>query len=68
VVSILAGIVDRQGGIRVVVTARENIHFHVNEGERLYVVPHFVIDGEVPYEQYVGLIDKAIKYVMDNKP
>lgn len=62
-VSILAGIVERQGGIRVVVTAQENIHYHVNEGERLYVVPDFFIEGEVPYGQYAALIDKAVKYV-----
>ena len=62
-ITILAGIVDRHGGIRVVVTAQENIHYHVAEGERLYVVPNFFADDLVSGGQYVALIDMATKYV-----
>lgn len=61
--SIVAGIVDRGGGVRVVVTAQDNIHYHVGEGERLYVVPDFFVEQPLPYEKYAHVIETALEYV-----
>ena len=61
--SAVAGIVDRGGGLRVVVTERWRMQFHAGEGEKLYIVPGLEVDepvdrGNVPY-----LIDRVKTYV-----
>ena len=63
VTSVLAGIIERGGGIRVIVTARENVQCHVGDGEKAYIVPDFFIDGPVPMQRYPALVQRAIKYV-----
>lgn len=64
---ILAGIVDCQGGIRVVVTSSANIHYHVGDGERLYIVPDFVADQWMADGRYVEIIEKAMQYVRSHE-
>jgi hypothetical protein len=59
----LAGIVEKSGGIRVVVTHESHMHFHVADGEKLYIVPDFIVNEPVAYEDYAGLIEKAESYV-----
>jgi hypothetical protein len=61
----LAGIVDKSGGIRVVVTHESHMPFHVGEGEKLYIVPDFIIDKPVSYDEYAALIEKAMAYVKE---
>ena len=41
----VGAIIDRQGGIRIVVTERELFVCHVLDGELLYLLPDFEIDA-----------------------
>ena len=62
---ILAGIVERTGGIRVVVTALCQLDFHIDQGERAYVVD--ILDRLPTPEEYADVIERATAYVMAQK-
>jgi hypothetical protein len=61
--SSVAGIVDRKGGLRVVVTQRWRMRHHVNKGERLFVVPGLEISEPVPWDDIPPLIETVQKHV-----
>jgi hypothetical protein len=62
--SAVAGIVDRGGGLRVVVGPRSNMRFHVAAGERLFIVPGFKVQEPVPWgKDQVDLIARVEAYV-----
>lgn len=59
--SIVAGIVDRKGGLRVVVTDGP-LTVHIGSGERAYVLPD-KIQEPVPFNEIPTLITKVEQYV-----
>jgi len=62
--SAVAGIVDRKGGLRVVVTQRWRMRHHVKRNERLYVVPDLEVQEPVPWNEVPPLIEKVQKHVV----
>lgn len=61
--SAVAGILDRSGGLRVVVTQRWRMHHHVGKGERLFVVPDYRVQEPVPWDDIPPLIERVQKHV-----
>ena len=59
--SVLAGILDRGGGIRVIITPESQIPYHLNDGEQVFIVPGVVINN-IP-QDYAKLINQAMEYV-----
>ena len=62
--SAVAGIVDRVGGLRVVVTQRWRMRHHVGKGERLFIVPGYEVAEPVPWDDIPPLIDRVKKHVV----
>ncbi len=62
--SAVAGIVDRDGGMRVVVTQRWRMRHHVSKGERLFVLPDQV-EEPVPWDEIPALISKVQTHVVE---
>ncbi len=62
--SAVAGIVDTGGGLRVVVTQRWRMNYHVGRGERLFVVPGFKVQEPVTGDAIAPLIDKVQRHVL----
>ena len=60
------GIMDRGGGVRVVVTDPLEIWAHVGEGETLYD-PDLVIMEPVIQDGIPGLIEKVLAYVAEHR-
>ena len=61
--AIVAGVIDRGGGLRVVVTEPSHLHFHVNEGERCYVLPDRTVEEPVPFNQIPSLIAAVQRHI-----
>jgi hypothetical protein len=61
--SAVAGILDRRGGLRVVVTQRFRMRHHVGKGEQLFVVPGLAVQEPVPWDQIPLLIHRVHLYV-----
>jgi hypothetical protein len=61
--SAVAGVVDRKGGMRVVVTQPWRMRHHVEDGERLFVVPKLRVQEPVPWDEIPIVIAKAEKHV-----
>lgn len=59
----VAGIVERNGGMRVVVTQRWQMRHHVKRGERLFVVPGLKVQEPVPWDQIPQVIATTQKHV-----
>jgi hypothetical protein len=63
--SVVAGIVNKDGGLRVVVTKAWRLRHHVQKGERLYIVPGLKVKEPVPFGQaQAAVIAAARKYVL----
>jgi hypothetical protein len=62
--SAVAGIIDRKGGIRFVVTQRWRMRHHVKKGEMLFVVPGFLIQEPVEWNYIPVLIRRVELYVL----
>jgi hypothetical protein len=62
--SAVAGILDRKGGLRVVVTQRWRMRHHVAKGELLFVVPGFKIQEPVPWNYIPVLIRRVELYIL----
>lgn len=58
----VTGILDSNGGIRIVITPESQIPCHINEGDRAYVTP-LILDRLPSFDQYPALVDKVIEYV-----
>lgn len=61
--SAVAGIMEKQGGIRVVVTERWRLRYHVKKGERLFITP-IEVKEPVPWDEIPTLIEKVQKHVL----
>ena len=61
----VAGIVDRKGGFRVVVTQRFRMRHHVGKGERLFVVPGLKVEEPIPFENIYGIVSQVEQYITD---
>lgn len=59
--SAVAGILEKNGGIRVVVGPLLNMACHVQDGERLFLVHGFKV--QEPVERVAELIDKVVAHV-----
>ncbi len=62
--SAVAGVLDKKGGLRVVVTQRWRMRHHVGKGERLFVVPDMEIQEPVPWDDIPSLIETVQKHVV----
>lgn len=61
--SAVAGILDKKGGLRVVVTQRWRMRHHVGKGEKLFVVPDMEVKEPVPWDDIPPLIETVQKHV-----
>jgi len=62
--SAVAGIMDARGGLRVVVTQRWRMRYHLEKGERLFVVPGVQVQEPVPWDDIPALIETVQKHVV----
>lgn len=51
------------GGLRVVVTQRWRMRYHVGKRERLFVVPDYEVEEPVPWDDIPPLIERVQKHV-----
>jgi hypothetical protein len=63
--SVVAGILDRLGGLRVVVTQRFRMRHHLKRNERLFVVPDFKVQEPVPWNDIPEVIAKTKRHVAE---
>jgi Fe-S-cluster containining protein len=61
--SAVAGILDKKGGLRVVVTQRWRMRHHVGRDERLFVVPDYEVQEPVSVADAPALIERVQTYV-----
>lgn len=62
--SAVAGIVNKEGGLRVVVTQRWRMRQHLSKGERLFVVPDYEVDEPVPWNDVPSLVERVQEHVV----
>lgn len=60
--SAVAAVVDRKGGIRVVVTEPWRMKFHVGNGEKIYVVPGVRVREPVSIGDASFVVEMATAY------
>ena len=65
--SVVAGVVDKNGGIRVVVTQPWLMHHHLNEGERAVIVPRLTVREPVAWDQIPNVIETVKQYIAELK-
>ena len=58
----LMGIIDRYGGLRVVITDG-NPYCHLNPGERLHIVPNYPVEEPVPVQDWPQLVKVVEDYI-----
>lgn len=63
--SIVAGVLDSDGGLRVVITQHWRLPFHVNKGERSFLVPGLFVYEPVSWERLPWVIEKATRTVLE---
>ena len=61
--SSVAGIVDVNGGLRVVVTERWRLHSHVGHGERLFIVPGLKVQEPVSWGRVPDVIEAVRQHI-----
>ena len=61
--SAVAGIVDANGGLRVVVTEHWRMGFHVRHGERLFIVPDLEVQEPLSMAQAAPIIEIVKKHI-----
>ena len=59
----VAGITDKNGGFRVVVTERHRFKYHVGPGERLFVVPGLKVQEPIPFEEIRPIVIQVEEYI-----
>lgn len=59
----VAGIIDKDGGFRVVVTQRWRYHHHVAAGEKLFIVPGYEVREPIPWDDIPSLIKRVELYI-----
>lgn len=65
--SAVAGILNENGGLRVVVTERWRMGMHVGQGERLFVLPDVEVQEPLSIAQAAPVIEAVKQYVEANK-
>ena len=66
--SAVAGILDRGGGFRVVITQPELMHHHVGPGERLFVVPGLMVQEPVEDSAQIrDLVGRVERHIAANR-
>ena len=63
--SVVAGVVDKRGGLRVVVTQPWLVHHHVNEGERAVIVPRLMVREPVAWNKIPDVIEIVKRHITD---
>lgn len=66
--SAVAGILDRGGGLRVVVTKRWRMKHHVGPGERLFIVPGLRVREPVSWGAVPALMRHVCEHMISNDP
>ena len=61
--SAVAGIVDKNGGMRVVVSHPLFMKFHVNEDEQIYVLPNLEVQEPISWNEIPALIEKVKQHI-----
>ena len=61
--SAVAGIIDRNGGLRVVVTERWRMQQHVGHGERLFIVSDLEVQEPVRWGQVPDVIEAVKQHI-----
>lgn len=61
--SSVAGILSPDGGLRIVVADRDSMRHHLAPGEKLYVVPDYLVIEPVPWERVPQVIEAVQKHV-----
>lgn len=61
--SAVAGILDKQGGLRVVITQKWRMSHHVKKRERLFVLPDVKVQEPVPIEECGALVERVQQHV-----
>jgi hypothetical protein len=65
--SAVAGILDANGGLRVVVTQPWLFRNHLGKGERLFVLPRTLVQEPLSTTQAEPLIEAVTRYVQANQ-
>lgn len=60
--SCVAGVIDRGGGMRVVITSG-CLGCHVGPGERIHVVPGLMVREPVPLEDVPELVRRVLDFI-----
>lgn len=58
----VAGIVDANGGLRIVVSEYDHLGHHIQDGEKIYVLP-FEVNDPVSWGEIPALIANVEDYV-----
>lgn len=61
--SVVAGIIDSKGDLRVVVTERWRMQFHVGKDERLFIVPSLTVQEPVPLDEVPAVIEAVKRHL-----
>lgn len=61
--SSVAGILDSNGGFRAVVAPRKTLHYHLSEGEQLFVVPGYRVQEPIRWDEIPPLIKRVELYI-----
>jgi hypothetical protein len=57
--AVIAGILEANGGFRVVLTEPHNLRLHVHDGERMFVVPDVRFFGPAPASMFEYVVEAA---------
>ena len=64
----VAGILDKGGGFRVVITQPGQFHHHVGPGERLFVIPDLMVEEPVTDSgEIADLVERVRIYIALNR-
>lgn len=66
--SAVAGIIDRGGGLRVVVGPRGNMIYHIGRGERLYLIEGLKVREPVAWGAVPALIETVRERIIAHDP
>jgi len=61
--SSVAGIIDANGGLRVVVTEHWRMFHHVGRGERLFIVPDLEVQEPLSMAQAAPVIEAVKRHI-----
>jgi hypothetical protein len=65
--SVVAGVVGRNGELRVVICPKRNIAYHLGEDEVLYVLPGLRVQEPVSIGETAALVAQVTDYVKERE-